>query len=136
MNDDFSPQSGGGNTLDHTHKAVLINIWLSADLTEHLLQKQMTNYDEVIEKLFSEASDLENFPQIQDPVVQVYLCVFVLGNELTRLSLQLMDSRIFARKEIVQILDLLQYFFFIYHSLRSVPSSCGTGQLLRMWAQL
>lgn len=96
----------------------------------------MTNYDEVIEKLFSEASDLKNFPQIQDPVVQVYLCVFVLGNELTRLLLQLMDSRIFARKEIVQILDLLQYFFFIYHSLRSVPSSCGTGQLLRMWAQL
>lgn len=77
MNDDFSPQSGGDNTLDHTHKAVLINIWLSADLTEHLLQKQMTNYDEVIEKLFSEAGDLENFPQIQDPVVQVYLCVFV-----------------------------------------------------------
>lgn len=78
MNDDFSPQSGGGNTwLDHTHKAVLINIWLSADLTEHLLRKQMTNYDEVIEKLFSEATDLENFPQIQDPVVQVYLCVFV-----------------------------------------------------------
>lgn len=73
MNDGFSPQSGGGNTLDHTHKAVLINIWLSADLTEHLLQKQMTNYDEVIEKLFSE----ENFPQIQDTVVQVYLCVFV-----------------------------------------------------------
>ncbi|XP_018515719.1 testis-expressed protein 11 isoform X2 [Lates calcarifer] len=36
-------------------------------LTENLLQKQHTNYDEVIEKLFSEVSGLEDFPKIPNP---------------------------------------------------------------------
>lgn len=77
MNNDVSAQSGGGNALENTHKAVLINISLLPDLTECLLQKQMTNYDDVIEKLFSEACGLENFPKIPDRKVDVCVCVCV-----------------------------------------------------------
>uniref|UniRef100_A0A3P8X9W7 Protein ZIP4 homolog n=1 Tax=Esox lucius TaxID=8010 RepID=A0A3P8X9W7_ESOLU len=41
-------------------------IWFCAiqGLTEHLLQKQLTNPDEVIEKLFCEISVLEDFPKV------------------------------------------------------------------------
>uniref|UniRef100_A0A3Q3VUP4 Protein ZIP4 homolog n=1 Tax=Mola mola TaxID=94237 RepID=A0A3Q3VUP4_MOLML len=47
-------------------------------LTEHLLQKQLTSYDEVIEKLFSEVSGLENLPNIPDP--QLEECAIQLWN--------------------------------------------------------
>lgn len=42
-------------------------------LTEHLLQKHLTDYEEVIQKLFSEVSGLEEFPKISDPQVDTRL---------------------------------------------------------------
>ncbi|XP_044061463.1 testis-expressed protein 11 isoform X2 [Siniperca chuatsi] len=47
-------------------------------LTETLLQKHLTDYDEVIEKLFSEVSGLEDFPKIPDP--QLEECAIQLWN--------------------------------------------------------
>ncbi|XP_070769573.1 testis-expressed protein 11 [Enoplosus armatus] len=47
-------------------------------LTENLLQKQPEDYDEVIEKLFSEVSGLEDFPKILDP--QLEECAIQLWN--------------------------------------------------------
>ncbi|XP_056238107.1 testis-expressed protein 11 isoform X4 [Seriola aureovittata] len=47
-------------------------------LTENLLQKQQTDYDEVIEKLFSEVSGLEDFPKI--PALQFEECAIQLWN--------------------------------------------------------
>ncbi|XP_059202735.1 testis-expressed protein 11 isoform X2 [Centropristis striata] len=47
-------------------------------LIENLLQKQSTDYDEVIEKLFSEVSGLEVFPKIPDP--QLEECAIQLWN--------------------------------------------------------
>ncbi|XP_038555989.1 testis-expressed protein 11 isoform X2 [Micropterus salmoides] len=47
-------------------------------LTENLLQKHLTDYDEVIEKLFSEISGLEDFPKIPDP--QLEECAIQLWN--------------------------------------------------------
>uniref|UniRef100_UPI0037E95F5D testis-expressed protein 11 n=1 Tax=Semicossyphus pulcher TaxID=241346 RepID=UPI0037E95F5D len=47
-------------------------------LTERLQQTQQTNYDEVIEKLFSDVSGLEDFPQIPDP--QLEECAIQLWN--------------------------------------------------------
>ncbi|TWW55734.1 Testis-expressed protein 11 [Takifugu flavidus] len=46
--------------------------------TERLLQKQMTNCDDVIEELFSKACGLENFPQIPDPMLEE--CAIQLWN--------------------------------------------------------
>uniref|UniRef100_H2TKU1 Protein ZIP4 homolog n=1 Tax=Takifugu rubripes TaxID=31033 RepID=H2TKU1_TAKRU len=46
--------------------------------TECLLQKQMTNCDDVIEELFSKACGLENFPQIPDPMLEE--CAIQLWN--------------------------------------------------------
>lgn len=42
---------------------------LMTGLTGNLLQKQPTDFDEAIEKLFSEVSGLEDFPKISDPQV-------------------------------------------------------------------
>ena len=42
-------------------------------LIEHLLQKHLTDYEEVIQKLFSEVSGLEEFPKISDPQVDTSL---------------------------------------------------------------
>ncbi|XP_028444471.1 testis-expressed protein 11 isoform X2 [Perca flavescens] len=47
-------------------------------LTENLLQRKLTDYDEVIEKLFSEVSGLEDFPKIPDP--QLEECAIQLWN--------------------------------------------------------
>ncbi|XP_031158807.1 testis-expressed protein 11 isoform X1 [Sander lucioperca] len=47
-------------------------------LTENLLQRKLADYDEVIEKLFSEVSGLENFPKIPDP--QLEECAIQLWN--------------------------------------------------------
>ncbi|XP_010784460.1 testis-expressed sequence 11 protein [Notothenia coriiceps] len=47
-------------------------------LTENLLQKQRTDYDQVIEKLFSEVSGLEDFPSIPNP--QLEECAIQLWN--------------------------------------------------------
>ncbi|KAM8733021.1 testis-expressed protein 11 [Acanthopagrus schlegelii] len=47
-------------------------------LTEHLLQKHLTDYEEVIQKLFSEVSGLEEFPKISDP--QLEECAIQLWN--------------------------------------------------------
>ncbi|KAF3838575.1 hypothetical protein F7725_010343 [Dissostichus mawsoni] len=47
-------------------------------LTDNLLQKQTTEYDQVIEKLFSEVSGLEDFPKIQNP--QLEECAIQLWN--------------------------------------------------------
>ncbi|XP_040904364.1 testis-expressed protein 11 [Toxotes jaculatrix] len=47
-------------------------------LTENLLQKQPTDFDEVIEKLFSELTDLEDFPKIPEP--QFEECAIQLWN--------------------------------------------------------
>ncbi|KAL3044688.1 hypothetical protein OYC64_013047 [Pagothenia borchgrevinki] len=47
-------------------------------LTENLLQKQTTDYDQVIEKLFSEVSGLEDFPKITNP--QLEECAIQLWN--------------------------------------------------------
>ncbi|XP_054453956.1 testis-expressed protein 11 [Anoplopoma fimbria] len=47
-------------------------------LTENLLHKQPTGYDEVIEKLFSEVSGLEDSPKIPDP--QLEECAIQLWN--------------------------------------------------------
>ncbi|CAI5652500.1 testis-expressed protein 11 isoform X1 [Oreochromis niloticus] len=47
-------------------------------LTELLLQKQLTDYDEVIEKLFSEVPGLEAMPKIPDP--QLEECAIKLWN--------------------------------------------------------
>ncbi|KAM9356520.1 testis-expressed protein 11 [Symphorus nematophorus] len=47
-------------------------------LTENLQLKQLTDYDEVIEKLYSEVSGLENFPKIPDP--QLEECAIQLWN--------------------------------------------------------
>ncbi|XP_071773210.2 testis-expressed protein 11 [Centroberyx gerrardi] len=47
-------------------------------LTENLLKKQQTDYDEVIEKLFSEISGLEDFPKLLDP--QLEECAIQLWN--------------------------------------------------------
>ncbi|XP_049441019.1 testis-expressed protein 11 [Epinephelus fuscoguttatus] len=47
-------------------------------LTENLLQKQSTGYDEVIEKLFSEVSGPEDCPKIPDP--QLEECAIQLWN--------------------------------------------------------
>ncbi|XP_076594984.1 testis-expressed protein 11 [Chaetodon auriga] len=47
-------------------------------LTENLLQKQPIDYDEVIEKLFSEVSGREDFPKILDP--QLEECAIHLWN--------------------------------------------------------
>ncbi|XP_069027812.1 testis-expressed protein 11 [Embiotoca jacksoni] len=47
-------------------------------LTEKLLQKQLTDYDEVIDKLFSEVSGLEAFPKIPHP--QLEECAIQLWN--------------------------------------------------------
>ncbi|XP_037636725.1 testis-expressed protein 11 [Sebastes umbrosus] len=47
-------------------------------LTENLLQKQPTDHDEVIEKLFSEVSGLEDFPKIPNP--QLEECAIQLWN--------------------------------------------------------
>ncbi|XP_034739537.1 testis-expressed protein 11 isoform X1 [Etheostoma cragini] len=47
-------------------------------LTENLLQRKLTDYDEVIEKLFSEVSCLEDFPKITDP--QLEECAIQLWN--------------------------------------------------------
>ncbi|KAI4818716.1 hypothetical protein KUCAC02_004018 [Chaenocephalus aceratus] len=47
-------------------------------LTENLLQKQTTDYDQVIEKLFSEVSGLEDFPKIPNP--QLEECAIQLWN--------------------------------------------------------
>ncbi|KAL6117423.1 tex11 [Pungitius sinensis] len=46
--------------------------------TENLLHKQSTDYDEVIEKLFSEVSALKGFPKIPDP--QLEECAIQLWN--------------------------------------------------------
>ena len=40
-------------------------------LTQRLLQKQQPSFDEVIEKLFSEVSGLDNLPNIPDPQVDL-----------------------------------------------------------------
>ncbi|XP_047441653.1 testis-expressed protein 11 isoform X2 [Mugil cephalus] len=47
-------------------------------LTDNLLQRQITDYDEVIEKLFFEVSGLEAFPKIPDP--QLEECAIQLWN--------------------------------------------------------
>ncbi|XP_070693295.1 testis-expressed protein 11 [Pempheris klunzingeri] len=47
-------------------------------LRENLLQKQPADYDELIEKLFSEVSGLEDFPKISDP--QLEECAIQLWN--------------------------------------------------------
>ncbi|XP_034399155.1 testis-expressed protein 11 [Cyclopterus lumpus] len=47
-------------------------------LTDDLLHKQPADYDEVIEKLFSEVSGLEDFPKIPDP--QLEECAIQLWN--------------------------------------------------------
>ncbi|XP_070818710.1 testis-expressed protein 11 [Chaetodon trifascialis] len=47
-------------------------------LTENLLQKQPIDYDEAIEKLFSEVSDLDDFPKVLDP--QLEECAIHLWN--------------------------------------------------------
>ncbi|KAI9514661.1 hypothetical protein NQZ68_031548 [Dissostichus eleginoides] len=47
-------------------------------LTDNLLQKQTTEYDQVIEKLFSEVSGLKDFPKIQNP--QLEECAIQLWN--------------------------------------------------------
>ncbi|XP_049898404.1 testis-expressed protein 11 [Epinephelus moara] len=55
--------------------------WISGSgvgLTENLLQKQSTGYDEVIEKLFSEVSGPEDCPKIPDP--QLEECAIQLWN--------------------------------------------------------
>ncbi|XP_041652937.1 testis-expressed protein 11 [Cheilinus undulatus] len=41
-------------------------------LTENLLQTQPSDYDEVIEKLYSEVSGLENFPKVPDPQLEEF----------------------------------------------------------------
>uniref|UniRef100_A0A672HDR7 Protein ZIP4 homolog n=1 Tax=Salarias fasciatus TaxID=181472 RepID=A0A672HDR7_SALFA len=51
---------------------------VSAGLTDNLLQNQPEDYDEEIEKIFSEVSDLETFPKIQDP--QLEDCAVQLWN--------------------------------------------------------
>ncbi|XP_029296768.1 testis-expressed protein 11 [Cottoperca gobio] len=47
-------------------------------LTENLLQKHPIDYDQVIEKLFSEISGLEDFPKIPDPKLEE--CAIQLWN--------------------------------------------------------
>ncbi|XP_041800433.1 testis-expressed protein 11 [Chelmon rostratus] len=47
-------------------------------LTENLLQKQLTDNDEVVEKLFSEVSGLEDFPKLRNP--QLEECAIQLWN--------------------------------------------------------
>lgn len=47
----------------------LLTFFKYTGLTELLLQKQLTDYDEVIEKLFSEVPGLEAMPKIPDPQV-------------------------------------------------------------------
>ncbi|XP_076005392.1 testis-expressed protein 11 [Genypterus blacodes] len=47
-------------------------------LTETLLQKEQTDFDDVIEKLFSEVSGLEGFPKIQDSELEE--CAIQLWN--------------------------------------------------------
>lgn len=50
-------------------KHVLICFNPHTGLTENLLQKQLTDNDEVVEKLFSEVSGLEDFPKLRNPQV-------------------------------------------------------------------
>lgn len=54
----------------------------SKGLTGDLLQKQTTDYEEVIEKLFSKVRGLEDCPKIPDPQVDStdmgQLCVFMI----------------------------------------------------------
>ena len=48
-------------------------------LTENLLQKHQSDYEEVIEKLFSEVSGPEDLPKIPDPQVETCVGVVVLN---------------------------------------------------------
>lgn len=99
-----------------------------AGLTETLLQKEQTDHDEVIEKLFSEVSCPEGFSGI--PAQQVD--TGVAGSDHSRGSDRSCNAG--AGPALLHWMHKqLNYFYSLYYRWRSVLYSCGTGPSLRIW---